>query len=63
MWWVLFPARKQEALTQGGTGGMYDPTWKRTQGAGIVKDWEDKLVRTSVIPYSHKTRITLGRDP
>ena len=38
----LFPTRKWEAVTQGGTRGIDHPTWRRTQGAGIVKGWKDK---------------------
>ena len=38
----LFPTRKWKAVTQGGTRGIDPPRWKRTQGAGIVKGWEDK---------------------
>ena len=38
----LFPERKQEAVTQGGTRGIDHLMCRRTQGAGIVKDWEDK---------------------
>ena len=40
-----FPARKQEAFTQGGTRGIDHLTWRITQGAGIVKGWEDKRDR------------------
>ena len=35
---TLFPARKQEAVTQGGTMLM----GRKTQGASIIKCWEDK---------------------
>ena len=38
----LFPARKREAVTEGGTGGTDHPTWRKTQGASIVKGWEEK---------------------
>ena len=38
----LFPARKQEAVPQGGIRRIDHPTRKRTQGAGIIKGWEDK---------------------
>ena len=38
----LFPARKWEADTQGGTRRIYHPTRKRTQGADIVKGWAAK---------------------
>ena len=38
----LFPARKREAVTQGGTRGVNQLTQRRTQGTGIVKGWEDK---------------------
>ena len=37
----LFPARKWEAVTQGGTRGIDHPMGRKTQGPGIVKDWED----------------------
>ena len=37
-----FPVRKQEAVTQEGTRGIDHPTWRRTQGASIVKGWEAK---------------------
>ena len=43
-WWVLvslFPTKKREAVTQGGTRGIEHPMRRRTQGAGIVKGWED----------------------
>ena len=35
----LFPAKKREAVIQGGTNRI-DPG--KTQGAGFVKGWEDK---------------------
>ena len=38
----LFPARKREALTQGGTRGIDHLTQRRNQEAGVVKGWEDK---------------------
>ena len=38
----LFPARKRNAVTQGVTRGIDHQTQRRTQGAGIVKGWEDK---------------------
>ena len=38
----LFPARKREELIQAGTKGINQPTWKKTQGADIIRDWEDK---------------------
>ena len=37
----LFPARKLETVTQGGTKGIDHLTRRRTQGVGIVKGWED----------------------
>ena len=37
----LFPTRKRKAVTQGGRKGI-DQLMQRTQGAGIVKGWEDK---------------------
>ena len=40
-----FPARKQESFTQSGTTGIDHPTWRRTQGAVIVKGWKDKQDR------------------
>ena len=39
----LFPARKQEAVTQGGTRGIDYLTRRGTQGACIVKGWEAYL--------------------
>ena len=50
-WWVLavlFPARKRDALTPGwnrGTRGRDHLMRRRTQEAGIVKNWEDKRDR------------------
>ena len=41
----LFPARKREEVTQGGTREKNHPTWRKTKGAGIVKAWEDKRDR------------------
>ena len=38
----LFPAKKREAVTQGGTRGIDHPTWRKPQGAGIVKGLENK---------------------
>ena len=38
----LFPKRKWEAVTKGGTRGKDHPMWRITQGAGIVKGWEVK---------------------
>ena len=38
----LFPAKKREAVNQGGTRGIDHLTLTGTQGTGIVKGWEDK---------------------
>ena len=38
----LFPARKLEAVIQGGSKGINHQTCRRTQEAGIIKVWEDK---------------------
>ena len=38
----LFPTRKWKSVAQGGTRGIDYQTWRRMQGAGIVKGWEDK---------------------
>ena len=38
----LFPARKREAVTQGGTMVTDHLTRRRNQGAGRAKGWEDK---------------------
>ena len=37
----LFPARKWEAVTLGGTSLKDLPMW-RTQGASIIKGWKEK---------------------
>ena len=47
-WWVLSSAslvlaRKREEDPQGGTRGRDDSTRRKTQGAGILEGWEDKL--------------------
>ena len=44
----LFPAKKRDAVTHGGTmepGGIDHLTRRKTLGAGIVKGWEDKRDR------------------
>ena len=41
----LFPARKQEAVTHGGTRNIDHLTRRRNKGAGIVKGWEDNRGR------------------
>ena len=38
----LFSTRKWEAVTQGGTRGIDHLMRRRSQGASIVKGWEDK---------------------
>ena len=41
----LFSAKKWVAVTKGGTmepGGIDPLMWRRSQGAGNVKGWEDK---------------------
>ena len=38
----IFPAREPETVTQGGSTGIDHPKWRKTQGDGIIKDWEDK---------------------
>ena len=38
----LFPARKQEAVTQDGNRGIDHLIQKKTQQAGIIKGWEEK---------------------
>ena len=45
----LFNERKLVAVTQGGTRGIDFPMWTRTQGAGIVKGWEDKQDRGHIL--------------
>ena len=49
----LFSAMKWEAVTKGGTRGI-DHLMQRTQGASIVKGWEDKTAGAFQI-NSHKT--------
>ena len=44
----LFPTRKWEAVTQGGTRGIDYPTRRKTQGTGIVKGCEDKRDRMCI---------------
>ena len=39
--WIILWAYS-ETVTQGGTRGIGHPMWRKTQGAGIVKGWEDK---------------------
>ena len=45
-WWVLaqlpYYSKETGAVTQGGTRGLDHLMWRRTQGADIVKGWEDK---------------------
>ena len=41
----LFPARRWEAVTQGGTRGIDHPIRRKTQGVGIMKGLEDKRDR------------------
>ena len=38
----LFPAKKREVVTQGGTRGIDHPMRRKIQGANIAKGWEDK---------------------
>ena len=54
----LFPARKWEPVTQGGTRGIDHLMWRRTQGANIVKGWEDNEIAGAFHIHSHKTRMT-----
>ena len=44
----LFLARKMEAVTQDRTRGIEHPTRRKTQGANIVKSWENKRDRGSI---------------
>ena len=37
----LFPARKREAVTHGGTSGIEQLTRRKTPGAGTVYGWEE----------------------
>ena len=52
----LFPTRKQEA-------GIDHPTRRRTQGAGIVKGWEDKRDPRAHSRYIHVKQEQHGRGP
>ena len=45
----LFPARKREAVTQGVIGEIDYPTWRRTQGAVILKGWKGKWVHGRIV--------------
>ena len=51
----LFPTRKRESVTQGGT--IYHLMWRRTQVTSIVKGWEDNETEGAFQIHSHKTRI------
>ena len=44
----LFPTRKWESVTQGGTRGIDHLMRRRIRGAGIVKGWEDKWDRVCI---------------
>ena len=47
-WWVLAQPSycgEREAVTQGGTRGIDHLMWRRTQGASIVKGFEDRRDR------------------
>ena len=59
----LFPERKREAVTQGGTRGIDHPTRRKTQGAGIYKGWEGKIDRGTFQIHSRKPKITRARTP
>ena len=58
----LFPARKQEAVPQGGTRGIDHPTRKITQGAGIIKGARTNETAGAFQIHSRKT-ITLAWAP
>ena len=38
----LFLSRKRESVTQNVTKGIDNPSRRKTQGAGIIKGWEDE---------------------
>ena len=59
----LIPARKWEAYTQGGTRGIDHPTQRITQGATIVKGWENKKTAGTFQIQSRKARITPSSAP
>ena len=59
----IFPARKRETITQGGTNGIHNPTRKRTQGAGIVKDWKEKRDRRRISDTFRSNRNNTNVDP
>ena len=40
--WLSLPILLKERVTQGGTRGIGHPTWRRTQGTGMLKGWDDK---------------------
>ena len=44
----IFSGRKWEAITQGGTKGLDEPTRRITQRAGIIKGWEDNRDRERI---------------
>ena len=45
----LFSARKRGAVTRAGIRVIYHQKWRKTQGAGIVKDWKDKRDRGCIL--------------
>ena len=59
----LFPARKWEAVTQGGTRGIHQPTWRKNQEPVSSKDRRNSKNGGAFQIYSHKTRIPLAWTP
>ena len=59
----LFPASKLEAVTQGVTRRVHQPTQRKTQGAGIVKGWKDMRDHGAFQIHSRKSRITRAYPP
>ena len=57
-----FPVKKWEAVTQSETRGIDHPTWRITQGAGIVKGWEDKQPQAH-FRYIHVKKNNISKGP
>ena len=59
----LFPAKKLKAVTQGGTMEIGHPQERKTEGAGIVKGWENKRDRGRVLYIFTKNKNNVSTFP